>query len=147
MKFELWWPLDNFIVSQKFGENPDFYQKNYGMKSHNGWDMVGVTGQLIRAAHNGIITFTGEDGRGGLGIVIRTQQQYEDINGQLSYWKSIYWHCQPNSFMVKPGDIVTVGNPIARCDSTGFTGNAHLHFGIKRVKQGEQDWEWYNLDL
>src|SRR3990167_4422512 len=145
MKLQLFWPLKPFIVSQYWGENPDFYQKNYGMLSHNGEDHVGITGQTIYAAHDGIVTFTGEDGRGGLGVVVRTQEQYDYLNGQ-SFYKSIYWHILPNSFKVKPGDIVKAGTPLAQCDSTGFTGGSHLHFGLKPVEQGESDWQWLNIE-
>ena len=147
-KFELWYPVKNpFVISQKFGENPEFYQREYDMKSHNGWDIVGVVGQIIRASHDGIVTFTGEDGRGGLGVVVRSEEKYwyEPIQ-EWVYFKTVYWHCLPGSFAVKPGDKVKIGTALAKCDSTGFTGNSHLHFGLKPVLKGEQDWEWYNLE-
>ena len=145
-KLELWYPVKNpFIISQRFGENQVPLYKELGMLGHNGWDIVGNYGQIIRAAHEGIVTFTGEDGSGGLGVVIRTQNQY-DYNGGRAYFKSIYWHCKPQSFRVKVGDTVDIGTVLAECDTTGKASNSHLHFGLKPVNKGEEDWQWYNIE-
>lgn len=146
MKLELFYPLKNpFFVSQKFGENLVPLYRNLGMLGHNGWDIVGQYGQIIRAAHDGIVTFTGEDGSAGLGVVIRTEDERDYKDGK-AFFKTIYWHCEPNSFLVKPGDKVRVGDAIARCDTTGLAQGSHLHFGLKPMKQGEADWEWYNIE-
>lgn len=145
-KLELFYPVKNpFTVTQKFGENLNPLYKQLGLLGHNGWDIWGNYGQIIRAAHDGIVTFTGEDGSGGLGVVLRTldKREYGDIT---AYYKTIYWHCKPGSFKVKAGDIVMVGDPLAECDTTGVATGAHLHFGLKPVAKGEQDWEWYNLE-
>ena len=146
MKLELFYPIKNpFIITQKFGQNLNPIYKELKMAGHNGWDIVGQTGQIIRAAHDGIVTFTGEDGSGGLGVVIRTLDQREYNDGS-AYFKTIYWHCFPGSFLVKAGDIVKCGQPVAKCDTTGAATGAHLHFGLKPMRQGEQDWQWFNLE-
>ena len=148
-KFELWFPIKNpFLVTQRFGEALIDYSKppyNIPSGKHNGWDVVGEFGQLIRAAHDGIITFTGQDGSGGLGVVMRTKEMFE-YNGSQVYFKTIYWHCKAGSFRVKPGDVVKVGDQLAECDSTGVSSGSHLHFGLKPIAQGENDWSWSNLE-
>lgn len=117
--------------------------KNMGLLAHNGWDFVAPRGVNIRAAHDGVVTFTGEDGSGGLGVVVRTLEPVEHNFG-TTYVKSLYWHCNTGSFKVKPGDVVKVGTILAEVDSTGLSTGDHLHFGIKPVEQGEQDWQWFN---
>lgn len=145
-KFELWYPLKNpFYITQLFGENKAPFYRELGMLGHNGVDFRAYDGQSIRAAHEGIVTFTGEDGSGGLGVVVRTEQQYE-YNGQEVYFKSIYWHFKPNSFKVKAGDRVKVGDILALADNTGMSRGTHLHFGLKPVLKGEEDWAWFNFE-
>ena len=108
-------------------------------------DFQANDGDVILAAHDGIVTFTGEDGSGGLGVVIRTKDQFEYKDGQ-SYFKTIYWHIKAGTFMVHPNDEVKSGQPIAQADNTGMSTGTHLHWGLKPVYQGEQDWQWYNLE-
>ena len=145
-KLELWYPIKNpFFVTQKFGENLNDFYATLGMKGHNGWDIVGNTGQLIRAAHDGIITFAGEDGSSGLGVVVRTNEQYQ-YNGGEAHYKSIYWHCKAGSIRVRAGDFVKIGDVLAECDTTGKATGSHLHFGLKPVFQGEEEWNWWNAE-
>lgn len=147
MKFQLWKPIKPFIITQKFGENSEYYSKNIpGLKAHNGLDCLAVDSQLIYATHDGIVTFTGEDGKGGLGVVVRITEKYEYKIDEV-YFKTIYWHCKPNGFRVKPGDLVKTGDILAEADNTGFSTNTHLHWGLKPVqKTGEADWMWLNYE-
>lgn len=149
-KFSLYFPIKPWFITQPFGVNGAYYQANgINILGHNGLDIFATDGQTIRAAHDGIITFTGEDGKGGLGVVIRTQEEftYGEANDKVAFFKSIYWHCKPNTFKVKPGDIVKAGDAIAQADNTGFSTVTHLHFGIKPIaKTGEADWTWANLE-
>jgi murein DD-endopeptidase MepM/ murein hydrolase activator NlpD len=114
-----------------------------GLLGHNGWDFIAPRGYNIRSAHEGIVTFTGEDGSGGLGVVVRTLEPVEHNYG-TTFVKSLYWHCNVGSFKVKPGDHVMIGDILAEVDSTGMSTGDHLHFGIKPVEQGENDWQWFN---
>ncbi len=41
-----------------------------------------------------------------------------------------YCHCQPNSFFVGIGDVVTEGQPLALLGNSGNSGMPHLHFQI-----------------
>lgn len=150
MKLKLYYPIHKLVISQRFGPEgtaPDMlpmYQK-IGLTAHNGWDFVAPRGYNIRAAHDGVVTFTGEDGAGGLGVVVRTNELVDHDYG-TTFIKSLYWHCNTGSFKVKPGQSVKVGDILAEVDSTGMSTGDHLHFGIKPVLQGEADWVWVNSE-
>jgi murein DD-endopeptidase MepM/ murein hydrolase activator NlpD len=47
---------------------------------------------------------------------------------------------------VKPGDIVDIGTPLAKSDNTGLSTGPHLHFGLKPLDKGTEDWDWNNLE-
>ena len=146
MKFTLRYPLaGNAFINQRFGENANGFYKQIGLAGHNGLDLSARDGDIVYAAHDGVVTFAGEDGSGGLGIVLRTKEQF-DYKGGLNYFKTIYWHLEKGSFMVHASDEVKKGQPIAKADNTGMSTGTHLHFGLKPVYQGEKDWEWGNVE-
>lgn len=139
-------PIDVIIVTQKFGENALPIYQQWGLLGHNGLDCVAGDGTPVLASHDGVVTFAGDDGSGGLGVVIRTKEQFEDINGRLSFWKTIYWHLKSGSICVHPHDEVRAGQQIGGADNTGASSGTHLHFGLKPVAQGENDWTWDNIE-
>ena len=144
---KLYFPVKPWKLLQPFGTNGAWYQKNgINIIGHNGLDIETYDGQFVYAAHDGTVTFTGEDGRGGLGIVIRTNEMYEYKDSEV-YFKTIYWHMKPNTFKVKQGDVIKAGTIIAGSDNTGLSTMTHLHFGLKPIMmKGEQDWSWFNPD-
>ena len=160
-KIELFYPIkDPKIVTQNFGENAVPIYKEWGLLGHSGIDMVGMHDQIVRAAHDGIVTYTGVDSNEGWGIVIRTKDQRQYGAGD-AYFKTIYWHLVAGSILVKIGDEVRCGQPIARCGNTGTWGNLkpippeyyapvwkgnHLHFGLKPIAPGEDEWRWDNIE-
>lgn len=146
MKFQLKYPIAPWTPNQKFGENHLDYKKLLGINGHNGIDISCKDGTPIYAAHDGIITYSGEDGAGGLTIVLRTLEQY-DYGETKSYYKTIYCHLKKGSFVFKSGDKVRCGDKIAEANNTGMTTSTHLHFGLKPLYKGEKDWEWYNADI
>lgn len=135
-------------MGQKFGEcYPSvcsFYQQ-IGLKGHNGIDSGAYHGQPVYAAHDGEVVFAGEDGSAGLGVVIRTTQQFDYKDGQ-AYYKTIYWHLKKGGIRVTAGQKVRTGEVIALADNTGFSTGDHLHFGLKPVYAGENDWTWWNSE-
>lgn len=145
MNLKLYWPLSEIRVTQYFGENQTPLYKQLGLLGHTGIDLVAPDGTPVLASHDGIVTFTGEDGSGGLGVVIRTLEAFAYKDGP-SFYKTIYWHLAKNSFKVKPGDTVQAGQTIALADNTGASTGSHLHFGLKPIAQGEQDWQWDNIE-
>jgi len=116
-----------------------------GLNGHNGMDVQATHGQTVRAAHDGTVTFAGEDGSAGYGIVIRTNQMF-DYNGGQTFFKTIYWHLKKEGMKVTAGQQVKSGDIIGLADNTGMSLGDHLHFGLKPIYKGEKDWEWWNSD-
>jgi murein DD-endopeptidase MepM/ murein hydrolase activator NlpD len=89
-----------------------------GSNMHNGLDIGGRTGDPIRSATAGVVTFSGW--RGGYGYVIVVE------NGDTEYW---YGHA--SALLAEVGDRVSPGELIARVGSTGISTGPHLHFEIR----------------
>lgn len=152
MKLKLKSPLTFWSVNQPFGANFNNFYKESGMLGHNGIDFFALDSTPVYATHDGRITFTGYDGGGGLGVVIRTEEKFDYYNpktGELEpvYFKTIYWHLKKDTIKVSGGQQVKAGDLIALADNTGRSTGAHLHFGLKPMyRDTEKDWLWYNLD-
>lgn len=146
MRLKLEKPLEKWHVTQGFGENKvDFYEK-IGLKGHNGIDLRAPDGTPVYASHDGRVTYAGYDGSGGLTIVIRTEKELTDVNGEPKFWKTIYCHLKKDSIKVTGGQTVKVGELIALADNTGRSTGSHLHFALKPIYRGEEDWQWANLE-
>lgn len=153
MKLRLQNPLKRVTVTQGYGldgTDPVMVEKykTLGLKDglHNGVDMVAFDGTPVYASHDGRVTFAGYDGSGGLGVVIRTNEPFELQDGSISYVKTIYWHLKKDSLKVTGGQTVKAGQQIAEADNTGFSTGSHLHWGLKPIAKGENDWTWYNVE-
>lgn len=151
MKLELWFPIKPFRITQPFGVNSEYYSKNVpGLKGHNGLDLQAYHGQMVRAAHDGVVVNAGiPDNKEGYGVVIRTSEPFEYRNEknelEQAYFKTIYWHLLPK-IPVKSGQFVKTGDLIGFADNTGFSTGDHLHFGLKPMYLGEEPWQWFNLE-
>lgn len=147
-RLELFFPTKPYVIGQHFGMcNPDICAtyKAMGLKGHNGIDSQAATGTKVYAAHDGIVTFAGEDDSAGYGVVIRTLDK-RAYNDSAAFFKTIYWHLLPSGIQVKAGQKVKVGDFIALSDNTGISKGPHLHFGLKPVAQGEDAWRWDNIE-
>ena len=144
MKLQLQYPVKKVSINQGFG-NIDAKYTSLGMSAHNGIDYYALDGTPILASHDGTVTYAGLDGSNGLLVVIMTDEQFEYKDGQ-AYFKTLYGHLKTGTLKVTAGDKVKVGQVIALADNTGFSSGSHLHFGLKPVLQGEQDWQWFNLE-
>lgn len=145
-KLKLYSPLKDFFITQKFGENATPIYGQLGLVGHNGLDMRAPDSTPVYASHDGRVTFAGYDGSGGLGVVIRTNEEMELLDGSTSYIKSISWHLKKNSLLVTGGQQVVAGQQIAQADNTGLSTGSHLHFGLKPIAKGENDWTWLNTE-
>jgi murein DD-endopeptidase MepM/ murein hydrolase activator NlpD len=144
-KLELAYPLRPVFITQPFGVNGEYYQKNgINIVGHNGIDMLAKRGQPVFATHDGQVVYAGMDDKGGWGVVIRTNEPRQYKDGE-AFYKTIYWHLLPN-ISVRVGEQVRVGEVIGYADSTGLSTGDHLHFGLKPQAQGENDWTWVNLE-
>ncbi len=106
------WPLKGKVV-QRFGSRR-------GVKS-DGIDIAAPRLTTIRAAAGGRVIFS-DWGPGGTGRTVI-------IRHKGGAYHSVYSHNEVN--LVKPGDRVAGGAPIARLGSTGAVQSARLHFEIR----------------
>lgn len=143
MKFRLTYPLANPVIFQKFAENAISLYKELKMTGHNGLDLYAPDGTPVMASHDGVVTYAGLDGANGNLIVIKTNEQFDYLDKQ-SYYKTLYGHLKTGTYLVTAGQKVTRGMVMALADNTGASTGSHLHFGLKPVYQGEEDWQWFN---
>lgn len=145
-KLKLYSPLKDFFITQRFGENATPIYGQLGLVGHNGLDMRAPDSTPVYASHDGRVTFAGYDGAGGLGIVIRTNEEVELLDGSTSFIKTIYWHLKKDSLLVTGSQQVVAGQQIGLADNTGLSTGSHLHFGMKPIAKGENDWTWLNSE-
>lgn len=149
VKLQLKHPTKVPQINQGFGDKTDpLMLPKYvaiGLKGHNGLDYQAIEGVPILASHDGTVVYAGLDGSNGNLIVIKTDTTFDYLEGQ-SYFKTFYGHLQTGSFKVTAGTKVKVGQQIASSGNTGMSFGAHLHFGFKPVRQGEDEWTWFNLE-
>ena len=146
MKPILSYPLNSPVITQVFGANSQFYSdpKFGGIIGHNGIDFKSYLGQPIYATHDGIASYQVDNSQGH-GVVIISKD---------NTFKTIYWHlCNPEKYpqfqspIANKGFVsVNNGDLIGYADNTGASTGTHLHFGLKMVAQGENNWTWYNLN-
>jgi murein DD-endopeptidase MepM/ murein hydrolase activator NlpD len=108
------WPLHGRIT-QRFGES----LTQYGF--HQGIDIDGATGDLVRAARRGRVILAGRaDACGGLQVRI-------DHGGGV-----VSWYRHLSRIDVATGVTVDAGRFIGRVGDTGCSLGSHLHFAIAR---------------
>jgi len=125
-QFKLVRPLDaHWKMSQRFGENPDFYSK-FGNAGHGGIDYGVAVGNNVYAGADGEV-FEVRSADDPMGINVRIRH----IVGGREY-QTIYAHLSKP--MVSVGDSVKAGQVIALSGNTGrYTSGPHLHFALKRI--------------
>lgn len=158
MKLQLYYPLNPYIVTQKFGETAylSYYLQNgISFPGHNGIDLGAMHGQPIYAAHDGTAYYE-VDGNQGHGVIVITNEQFDYAGGQC-YFKTIYWHLvdpekEPQytspiygHSLTNQGVKVKAGDIIGYANSSGLSTGTHLHFGLKPVAQGEDATSWFNV--
>lgn len=156
MKFKLFKPVKPYILGQDFGAKAlvSYYRENgVPMDSgHNGLDLGAAHGAPIYATHEGTAYYE-VDAKQGHGVVLRTDEQFDYLDGQ-SFYKTIYWHlCDPKkdpqfiSPLYNKKDVkIKAGDVIGYADSTGLSTGDHLHFGLKPCALMEPPNTWFNLE-
>lgn len=86
---------------------------------HTGIDLASETGTVVHAAGSGVVSFVGDDPTLGQVVVISHGPDLETLYGHNS------------RILVRPGDTVAEGQPIAEVGSTGLSSGPHLHFEIR----------------
>lgn len=110
-------PVEGGYISSPFGMryHPILRQN----RMHTGIDFAVPAGTIIRAAADGEVIFSGARGGYGLTVII-------DHGDGIA---TLYAHA--SVLLVKTGDEVKQGQPIARVGSTGLSTGPHLHFEVR----------------
>ncbi len=111
-------PVRHGWISSRYGRRTDPFT---GRKAwHHGVDIAGRQGSEIVAVAAGVVTWAGE--RSGYGKLV-------EINHGNGY-VTRYGH--NSAILVRKGDRVEKGQPIARMGSTGRSTGPHVHFEVLR---------------
>lgn len=109
------WPLRGRVTSRYGWRRSPFGRWR---EFHSGIDIAAPSGTIVRVAADGKVTFTGRKGALGLAVIVRHDHGYT----------TCYGHC--SKILVKAGERVTQGQPIARVGVSGRTTGPHLHYEI-----------------
>ncbi|MBC9704762.1 MAG: peptidoglycan DD-metalloendopeptidase family protein [Enterococcus sp.] len=90
---------------------------------HSGMDMAGPDKSTIHSIASGTVMAAGPTYYLGQWVIVR-----HNFDGKI--FDSVYGHLTENSQMVKVGDKVTAGQPIALEGTTGLSTGPHLHLEI-----------------
>lgn len=94
-------------------------------------------GDTILAAREGVVTRVKEDGKnGGLNKKYRSEGNNIVIQHPDGS-RAGYWHLQHRGAMVKQGDSIQKGQPIALAGKTGYAFVPHLHFLVWKFDKGQ----------
>jgi hypothetical protein len=88
-------------------------------------------GEAIKAAHDGYVTFAGEDPATILDPAKGYGYTVEIRDKAFGEYTTKYGHMQVGSLMVGVGDEVARGDGIGLCGSTGHSTGPHLHFEVR----------------
>jgi murein DD-endopeptidase MepM/ murein hydrolase activator NlpD len=110
------WPTRGRLTS-RFGYRSDPVKGYSAM--HEGIDIGVRVGTTVYAAADGVVATAGWDGGYGRAIIITHGYGYTTLYGHNSM------------LLVKPGQHVKKGQPIARSGSSGKSTGPHVHFEIR----------------
>lgn len=113
-------------ISSPFGERWN--------RQHKGMDIANSTGTDIKAADEGVVTFSGT--MNGYGNIIILDHN----NGYTTY----YGHC--SKLFAGKGKIVEKGELIAAMGSTGNSTGPHLHFEIRKNNEPVNPEKYVNIN-
>jgi lipoprotein NlpD len=107
---KLRWPLRGVLYSR--------YGVRQGQR-HDGIDIAAPEGAAIGAAASGTVVYSGAQSGYGSIVIVRHE------SGLLT----LYAHA--SALLVRQGDRVEAGQPIARVGKSGRTSGPHLHFEVR----------------
>jgi murein DD-endopeptidase MepM/ murein hydrolase activator NlpD len=111
-------PTTTTRISSTFGNRKDPFTGR--MAFHSGMDFPAPSGTTVTSAGFGKVIFVGQINGYGNAVEV------DHGNGLIT----LYGHL--SAFLVKQGQVVNTGTPIARVGSTGRSTGPHLHFEVRR---------------
>lgn len=132
------------------GETFSVVQGNNGAYSHEGleayaWDFIMPTGSVVEAARGGVVRFVRDDSNAGGGQIQEDGDASNDVvidHGDGT--SGLYMHLMYHGVLVRQGEQVRQGQPIAYSGGTGYATGPHLHF---MVEQTTGDWYAQSLPI
>ena len=115
---KLRWPLESVHITSRYGWRIDPVTGS-GSKLHRGVDLRGATGDLVLAAGDARVSFSGWDPLLGELIILDHGDGLES------------WYAHLSSRLVYEGLRVRTGSAIANVGNTGRSAAPHLHLTIK----------------
>jgi hypothetical protein len=117
------------------GETWRITQRPYGAFSHWGrsihaWDLAPVSNRLVAAMRGGV-AYAFDRGQ-GQNVRSRSFGNYITIDhGDGEY--SHYAHLRSGTFLVRTGDRVAAGQPLAEVGNSGYSFGTHVHVHVTRA--------------
>ena len=112
------WPVDGGWVSSAFGIRT--HPITGGRNFHRGVDIPGKLGANVLVVADGVVTKSEKKGNYGWMVEVNHGDNYV----------TLYGHNRKN--LVKVGDVVSKGQPIAELGSTGRSTGPHVHFEVRK---------------
>lgn len=123
------WPLQKMIgkVTSRYGPRYSPFSKK--VEFHEGVDIGGVPMKsVVVATADAVVSFAGE--KGGFGSVVILRHKYGH--------ETVYAH--NSEMLVKVGQKVKKGDPIAYAGSSGRSTGVHLHYEVRLKKKHIDPW-------
>lgn len=139
--YALQWPLDDFVVTQRFGENKNTH---YGPQGHLSLDMTSSFGAPVKAAANGIIVAKGSNECPNF--------EQPECNYRLGNWIML-WHPDLKIHTVyshlKEKPYKDIGSNIWQGETIGYEGGSGFQFYISsdNTKPVTNDTNCHHLDF
>jgi murein DD-endopeptidase MepM/ murein hydrolase activator NlpD len=112
------WPVQGGWISSGFGVRADPF--NGHQSYHEGVDIASSMGSPVLAMGDGVVSHSGE--KSGYGLLVEVTHE----SGLITR----YAHA--SAVLVRVGDRVQKGQPIAQVGTTGRSTGPHLHFEVVR---------------
>lgn len=109
-------PIANSYITSGFGGRADPF--GGGGQYHKGIDFKASVGDPVLAVADGVVSFAGV--KGGYGNVV-------DVDHGNGY---VTRYAHNSRLTVRAGDLVRVGQEVAKAGSTGRSTGAHVHFEV-----------------
>ena len=125
-------PFDGALrQSSTFGNRRDPFTGRAAF--HSGIDFPAPSGTSVLSAGAGTVTFVGQ--QSGYGNVV----EVDHGNGLVTRYAHL------SAFLVKQGQVVATGTPIAKVGSTGRSTGPHLHFEVRRNETAVNPQQFLNV--
>ena len=126
-------PLDTLVISSNYGwRRSPIYR---GWRMHSGTDFFAAWSDTVYATGNGLVTKVRRNFGYGRQIKI------EHCGDYYSSYSHLY------RYLVKEGDSVSLGQPIARAGNSGMVTGPHLHYEVLRGDKTTNPIEFMNTSL